>query len=133
MKTIWLKDLKLKEVVEVVEVVKETKRKPLFLWMKEKDIFRIEYFDDYISWYNKDWLPTYFEDSDKYWWKKEYENWLPTYFENSNGDWWKREYKNWLPTYYEDSDGDWWKIEDWKVIQYTNWKYTIDWKEAELI
>ena len=95
MKTIWLKDLKLKEVEEVVEevVVKETKRKPLFLWMKEKDIFRIEYFDDYISWYNKDWLQTYYEDSDR----------------------------------------DWLKREDWKEIEYIDWKYYIDWEEAELI
>ena len=111
MKTIWLKDLKLKEVEEVV--VKETKRKPLFLWMKEKDIFRIEYFDDYISWYNKDWLQTYYENSDKYWSKKEY--------------------KDWLPTYYEDSDRDWLKREDWKEIEYIDWKYYIDWEEAELI
>jgi len=56
MKTIWLKDLKIKEVVEVVE---EVEREPLFLWMKEKDIFRIEYFDGCIYWYNKDWLEIY--------------------------------------------------------------------------
>ena len=89
MKTIWLKDLKLK----VKKVVKNAKREPLFIWMKEKDIFRIEYFDDYISWYNKDWLPTYYEDSNKFWWKKE----------------------------------------DWKKIEYIDWKYYIDWEEAELI
>ena len=111
MKTIWLKDLKIKEVVEEV-VVKETKRKPLFLWMKEKDIYKIEYFDGYIYWYNKDWLQTYYEDSDKYWWK--------------------REYKDWLETYYKNSDKNWWKKEDWKLIKYIDWKYYIDWEEAEL-
>ena len=92
MKTIWLKDLKLKEKV-VEKVVKNANRKPLFLWMKEKDIYRIEYLDGFIYWYNKDWLEIY----------------------------------------YENSDGYLRKIEDWKRIENTNWKYYIDWKEAELI
>ena len=131
MKTIWLKDLKLKEkVVEVV--VKKPKRKPLFLWMKEKDIYKIEYFDDYIYWYNKNWLPTYYEDSDNFWWRTEYENWLETYYEDSDKYWYIKEYKDWLEKYFEDSYGNWWKKEDWKRIEYENWNYTIDWKEAEL-
>jgi len=106
MKTIWLKDLKLKEKV-VEKVVKNANRKPLFLWMKEKDIYRIEYLDGFIYWLNKDWLEIYFENSNKYWWKREYEDWLEIYYENSDG-------------YLR-------KIEDWKRIEYTNWKYYIDW------
>ena len=136
MKTIWLKDLKLKEVVVVEEVVEEevekTKRKPLFLWMKEEDIYKIEYFYDYIRWYNKDWLEIYYENSDKYWRKKEYKDWLPTYYEDSDKFWWKREYKDWLETYFEDSNKFWSKKEDWKKIEYDDWRYYIDWEEAEL-
>ena len=104
MKKIWLKDLKIKEV---------NKRKPTFIWMKEKDIYGIEYFDGCIYWYNKDWLKKYFENSNKFWSKTEYENWKETYFEDSNGYWWK--------------------VEEWKTIEYKNWKYYIDWEEADLI
>ena len=128
MKTIWLKDLKLKE-----EVVEKPKRKPLFLWMKEKDIYRIEYFDGCIYWYNKDWLKKYYEDSDGYWSKTKYKDWKETYFEDSNKFWSKRKYKHWLQVSYEDSNGYLWKVEEWKKIEYKNWKYYIDWEEAELI
>ena len=167
MNKISLKDLKIKEK-EVVN-----KRVPLFLWMKEKDIYGIEYFDGCIYWYNKDWLKKYYEDSDGYWSKRKYKDWLETYFENSKGVWWKKEYKDWLETYFEDSNGFWikrkykdwleisyensngdwsetkykdwleisyedsngylWKVEEWKKIEYKNWKYYIDWEEAELI
>ena len=84
MKKIWLKDLKIKEV---------NKRKPLFLWMKEKDIYGIDFYDNCTYWYNKEWKETYFENSNGYWWK----------------------------------------VEEWKTIEYKNWKYTIDWEEADLI
>ena len=151
MKTIWLKDLRLKVNPVIKEVVK--KREPLFLGMKKKDIFKIESRDDCIYWYNKDWLqtyfetsdwywskkgykdwlPTYFETSDGYWWKKGYKDWLEIYFENSNGDWSKRKYKDWLVIYYETSNGYWRKTEWWKKIEYVDWKYYIDWEEAELI
>ena len=110
MKTIWLKDLEVVE--EVIEEVVETKREPLFLGMKKKDIHRIEYYDSCIYWYNKNWLEVYCENSSKYWRKKEYKDWLKVYFENSYGDWRK--------------------TEDWKLIDYREWKYTIDWKEARL-
>ena len=56
---------------------------------------------------------TYFEDSDGYWERFEYDtNGEQTYCEDSNGFWRKYEYDtNGEQTYYEDSDGDWWKYE----------------------
>ena len=50
----------------------------------------------------------YYEDSNGYWWKMEYDsNGNEIYFENSYGYWWKREYdSNGNEIYYEDSDGD---------------------------
>jgi hypothetical protein len=49
----------------------------------------------------------YREDSDGYWWKREYDkNNNPIYWENSNGTWVKREFdKNNNQIYSEDSDG----------------------------
>ena len=50
---------------------------------------------------------TYYEDSDDYWEKREYDdNGDQTYFETSNGYWRKYEYDaNGNQTYYEDSNG----------------------------
>jgi len=50
----------------------------------------------------------YFEDSNGYWSKMEFDsNGKETYFENSNGFWIKREYdSNGKETYYENSDGE---------------------------
>jgi len=55
----------------------------------------------------------YFETSDGYWSKKEYDsNGNVIYFENSDGFWSKREYdSNGNVIYYEDSDGFWSKRE----------------------
>ena len=55
----------------------------------------------------------YYEDSDGFWEKKEYDsNNNKIYYENSNGYWWKREYdSNNNQIYREDSDGFWAKHE----------------------
>ena len=49
----------------------------------------------------------YYEDSDGYWRKSEYDsNGKKIYFEDSNGNWYKREFdSNGNQIYYEDSDG----------------------------
>jgi hypothetical protein len=49
----------------------------------------------------------YREDSNGYWWKREYDkNNNSIYCESSNGFWWKREFdENNNEIYYEDSDG----------------------------
>jgi len=51
----------------------------------------------------------YYEDSDGYWNKSEYDQYGNNiYSENSDGDWYKREYDdNGNRIYYEDSDGYW--------------------------
>ena len=56
---------------------------------------------------------TYFEYSDNYWFRKEYDsNGNQTYYENSNNYWTKREYdSNGKVTYFEDSDNYWYKKE----------------------
>ena len=56
---------------------------------------------------------TYYEDSDGYWWRREYdEKGNLTYYEDSSGYWWRREYdEQGNETYYEDSNGDWWRHE----------------------
>ena len=61
------------------------------------------------------------------------ENGKKVYYENSNGFWCKSEYEDGKEVYYEDSKGDWCKIEDGKKIKYEDCKYYIDDKEAELI
>ncbi len=56
---------------------------------------------------------TYFENSDGYWSKREYNsNGKETYYENSDGYWVKSEYNsNGNRTYYENSEGYWYKFE----------------------
>jgi hypothetical protein len=56
---------------------------------------------------------TYYEDSDGYWSKSEYDaNGDETYFEDSDDYWYKRECDdNGKETYFEDSDGDWFRYE----------------------
>ena len=56
---------------------------------------------------DKDGNETYYEDSNGYWYKKEYDaNGNEIYYENSNGYWHKREHDaNGNEIYYEDSDG----------------------------
>ena len=50
---------------------------------------------------------TYFENSDGFWWKSEYNaHGEETYYEDSEGYWWKRECNaHGEETYFEDSDG----------------------------
>ena len=50
---------------------------------------------------------TYFEDSDDFWYKSEYDTYdKETYSEDSNGDWLKREYgSDGKETYSKDSEG----------------------------
>jgi hypothetical protein len=50
---------------------------------------------------------TYYEDSDDFWYKREYDSkGNETYYEDSDGFWYKREYDaNGNKTYYENSDG----------------------------
>ena len=56
---------------------------------------------------------TYREDSEGYWWKREYDaNGKQTYCETSRGYWWKREYDaKGNETYYENSYPFWMKQE----------------------
>ena len=56
---------------------------------------------------------TYYEDSEGFWWKYEYDtNGNLTYCEDSEGFWWKYEYDtNGNKTYYENSNGFWRKYE----------------------
>ena len=56
---------------------------------------------------------TYFETSDGFWWKQEYDtNDKVIYFENSDGSWYKQEYDtNGNETYFESSSGSWYKRE----------------------
>jgi hypothetical protein len=51
--------------------------------------------------------PTYYEDSDDYWERREYDKeGNSTYFESSNGFWIRREYdENGKVTYFENSNG----------------------------
>ena len=56
---------------------------------------------------------TYYEDSNGYWYRCEYdESCNETYYENSDGSWWRFEYdKNGNETYYEDSTDYWYRYE----------------------
>ena len=56
---------------------------------------------------------TYYEDSDGYWQRWEYDaNGNVTYYGASDGYWYKREYDaNGNKTYYEDSDDYWYRYE----------------------
>ena len=58
---------------------------------------------------NADGYHTYYENSDGFWRKYEYDvNGYQTYFENSEGVWWKAEYDaRGNETYYKDSQGSW--------------------------
>ena len=48
----------------------------------------------------------YFEDSEGYWCKREFDkNGKEIYYENSKGYWYKSEYENGKEVYYEDSKG----------------------------
>jgi hypothetical protein len=72
---------------------------------------------------NKKGKRTYSENSDGFWWCREYdENGDETYYENSDGYWCKWEYdENGNETYFENSDGYWYRREydeDGKVTYY---------------
>jgi hypothetical protein len=62
---------------------------------------------------NADCNPTYFENSDGYWSRLEYdEDGNQTYYEDGNGYWTRREYdENGKVTYYETSGGFWTRYE----------------------
>ena len=62
---------------------------------------------------NADGNPTYFENSDGYWSRLEYdEDGNQTYYEDSNGYWTRREYdEKGKETYFENSDGFWCRCE----------------------
>ena len=55
----------------------------------------------------------YYEHSDGYWWKREYDaNGNEIYYENADGFWWKSEHDaNGNQIYFEDSNGYWRKSE----------------------
>jgi len=72
---------------------------------KELDI------DNPIYLYDEDGNQVYFEDSDGFWWKSEYEDGNPVYYEDSTGYWSRREYKEDREVYREDSTGYWRKRE----------------------
>jgi hypothetical protein len=57
---------------------------------------------------------TYYEDSDGYWWRREYGgDGNQTYFEDSGGYWERREYdEKGKETYFENSDGYWVRHDD---------------------
>jgi len=56
---------------------------------------------------NKNGNQIYYENSDGYWWKQEFDqNGNQIYFKDSDGYWWKQEYdQNGNQIYYEDSNG----------------------------
>jgi hypothetical protein len=56
---------------------------------------------------------TYSENSDGFWWRREYdENGSETYYEHSDGYWERREYdEDGNQTYHENSDGYWYLYE----------------------
>ena len=62
---------------------------------------------------NKNGNTIYYENSNDWWYKREYDsNNKEIYFENSHGVWIKREYdSNNNQIYYETSDGSWYKQE----------------------
>ena len=73
----------------------------------------------------------YFEDSNGFWYKYEYDsNGNEIYFENSNGYWYKIEYNsNGNRIYFEDSTGFWYKQEfnsNGNVIYYENSRGRIE-------
>ena len=53
----------------------------------------------------------YFEKSDGFWYKREYQDGNCVYHETSNGFWEKFEYQDGNCVYFEDSEGDWEKFE----------------------
>ena len=63
---------------------------------------------------------TYYENSDGYWCKSEYDaNGNRTYHETSDGYWWKSEYDaNGNRTYYENSEDYWSKVVEVDGIKY---------------
>ena len=64
---------------------------------------------------------TYSEDSNKFWYRKEYDsNGNVTYSENSNKYWSRREYdSNGNETYFEDSNGMTWETPKASIIELT--------------
>jgi hypothetical protein len=60
---------------------------------------------------NKEGKQVYYEDSNGYWWKREYKEGNEIYYENSNEYWYKREWKDGNEIYYENSEGYWYKSE----------------------
>jgi hypothetical protein len=80
--------------------------------IKDKNGNQIYYEDSNGYWskweYDSNGNQIYFEDSYGYWYKKEYDTkGNEIYFENSNGYWVKREYdSNGNIIYFEDSNGD---------------------------
>jgi len=132
MKNIKVSDLKL--VKKVIKPKKVKIWKPLFLGMKEKDIYRIDKTsNNYVFGYNKKGEEVYFENSDGYWSKREYKYGEEISYEDSDGYWHKREYKNGKEVYYENSNGYWSKRDDNNnMIEFKNGKYYLNGKEAEL-
>ena len=62
---------------------------------------------------NEKGIRTYYEDSNGFWLRCEYdENGNDAYYETSNGYWWRYEYdEKGKVTYYEDSNGYWYRCE----------------------
>jgi hypothetical protein len=75
--------------------------------MKKSNIYKIEYDDNRIYWYDKDNNLVYYERIDGYWWVITYdEKW--EFFSREDSDWNKT------------------RIINWKNFKYKNWKFFYD-------
>ena len=144
--TPWLKDIE----------VYEPKYKPKFSGMKKEDIHNIEYFTDWIVWYDKHDNVIYKEQKNR-WARWEYEH---TYKASTkvgdssehkradetndivtsqivlyeNSDWERSEFVKGKEVFCLSRDSNKclkrWKIEGWKRIKYEGWVLSIDWREV---
>jgi len=127
---------------------------PTFLWMKEKDIHEIRYCEDYIIWLDERWNLIYSESKHKRKiWKHDIQG-LPVYSEDSRGNTEEREhnqdgneiffkdrngykriqeYKNYKIVYRADTNGDRMQMVDGQEVEYRDWKFYIDWAEADIV
>lgn len=88
-------------------------RTPGFIGMPEDNIFRVQYWKDYIEWYDAKGKKLYYENDQ---WERQ--KWI--YWNWDNLIWWNS--SNWDHRYYE------WH----KKIEYIWWEYFINWQEVQL-
>ena len=78
-----------------------------------KGTYKVDFYDEYFEVYNDKGHKIYYENSNGYWHKSEFdENGNQIYHVDSNGHWVKKEYdKRNKQTYYENDNGYWSKSE----------------------